>query len=85
MYRFTLTFDSSPIKGEGDSVGCVVLLLPCPVDSRLRGNDRGGVVGVRLIDRMVGILLFRFGFRGVGILGLGFVVGLGLAGCVFFG
>ena len=52
MYRFTLTFDSSPIKGEGDSVGCVVLLLPCPVDSRLRGNDRGGVVGVRLIDRV---------------------------------
>ena len=41
---FTLTFDSSPIKGEGDSVGCVVLLLPRPVDvdSRLRGND--GVV-----------------------------------------
>lgn len=35
------------------------------------------------------ILLFSFGcwvvFRVVGILGLGFVVDLGLAGCVFFG
>lgn len=40
---------------------------------------------MRLIDRMVGILLFRFGFCGVGILGLGFVVDLRLAGCVFFG
>ena len=28
---FTLTFDSSPIKGEGDMVG-VVLLLSRPVD-----------------------------------------------------
>ena len=27
---FTLTFDSSPIKGEGDMVGCVGLLLPVP-------------------------------------------------------
>ena len=38
----TLTFDSSLIKGEGDSVGCFVLLLPLlphPVVSRLRGND----------------------------------------------
>ena len=26
---FTLTFDSSPIKGEGDSVGCVGLSC-CP-------------------------------------------------------
>ena len=25
---FTLTFDSSPIKGEGDSVGCVAASLP---------------------------------------------------------
>ena len=32
----------SPIKGEGDSVGCVVLLSPHPVDSRLRGNDGPG-------------------------------------------
>ena len=38
----TLTFDSSPIKGKGIlSVG-VVLLLPRPVDSRLRGNDGPG-------------------------------------------
>ena len=29
-------FDSSPIKGEGDSVGCVVLLLPRPVDIALK-------------------------------------------------
>ena len=33
---FTLTFDSSPIKGEGDCVGCVVLLLPRPVDTALK-------------------------------------------------
>ena len=32
---FTLTFDSSPIKGEGDMVG-VVLLLPRPVDTALK-------------------------------------------------
>ena len=38
---FTLTFDSSPIKGEG-VYGCVVLLSPRPVDSRLRGNDGEG-------------------------------------------
>ena len=42
---FTLTFDSSPIKGEGDWL--VVLScsssLPCrPVVSRLRGNDGEG-------------------------------------------
>ena len=36
---FTLTFDSSPIKGEGILLVGVVLLLPRPVDSRLRGND----------------------------------------------
>ena len=35
---FTLTFDSSPIKGEGESGWCC-LVSPCPVDSRLRGND----------------------------------------------
>ena len=30
IYRFiALAFDSSPIKGEGDSVGCVVVALPC--------------------------------------------------------
>ena len=33
---FTLTFDSSPIKGEGDSVGCFGLLLPCSVDTALK-------------------------------------------------
>ena len=33
---FTLAFDSSPIKGEGDSVGWFVLLLPCPVDTALK-------------------------------------------------
>ena len=33
---FTLTFDSSPIKGEGDSVGCVVLLLTRAAPSGLR-------------------------------------------------
>ena len=45
---FTLTFDSSPIKGEGIlSVG-VVLLLPRPVVSRLRRNDGPGLgVGTR--------------------------------------
>ena len=32
----TLTFDSSAVKGEGDSVGCVVLLLPRPVDTALK-------------------------------------------------
>ena len=32
-------FDSSPIKGEGVLLVGAVLLLPCPVDSRLRGND----------------------------------------------
>ena len=40
-------FDSSVIKGEGDSVGCFGLLLPrtpCPVVSRLRGNDGVGDV-----------------------------------------
>ena len=40
-------------------------------------------------DEVVVILLFSFGcwvfLRLVGILGLGFVVSLGLAGCVFFG
>ena len=35
---------SSSIKGEGDSVGCFVLLSPIPVDSRLRGNDGEGRV-----------------------------------------
>ena len=39
---FTLTFDSSPIKGEGDWL-VVLDLFTCvmrrPVDSRLRGND----------------------------------------------
>ena len=38
----TLTFDSSPIKGEGVYGWCclvVVPVVPCPVDSRLRGND----------------------------------------------
>ena len=39
---FTLTLALSH-QGRGDSVGCVVLLLPVspcrPVDSRLRGND----------------------------------------------
>ena len=60
---FTLTFDSSPIKGEGDSVGCFGLLAasPCgycleasmtailhhPVDSRLRGNDSEGCDATR--------------------------------------
>ena len=33
---FTLTFDSSPIKGEGESVDCVVLLSPRPVDTALK-------------------------------------------------
>ena len=33
---------SSPVKGEGDNGGCVVLLSPRPVDSRLRGNDGPG-------------------------------------------
>ena len=33
---FTLTFDSSPIKGEGDLVGCFVLLPPRPVDTALK-------------------------------------------------
>ena len=43
---FTLTFDSSPIKGEGILSVCVVLLSssPRPVVSRLRGND--GVAGL---------------------------------------
>ena len=38
---FTLTFDSSPIKGEGILEVGVVLLAPSlhRVDSRLRGND----------------------------------------------
>ena len=27
---FTLTFDSSPIKGEGDSVGCIVCSFLAP-------------------------------------------------------
>ena len=35
-------FDSSLIKGEGDSVGWHVSLSPHPVDSRLRGNDGEG-------------------------------------------
>ena len=34
---FTLTFDSSPIKGEG--IRLVLACCPRPVDSRLRGND----------------------------------------------
>ena len=33
---------SSLVKGEGDNGGCVVLLSPRPVDSRLRGNDGPG-------------------------------------------
>ena len=33
-------FDSSSVKGEGDSVGVGLLASsPHPVDSRLRGND----------------------------------------------
>ena len=38
---FTLTFDSSPIKGEGMEV-VLSWCLPCPVVSRLRGNDGPG-------------------------------------------
>ena len=37
---FTLTFDSSPIKGEGELVGCVGLVSPVPpcrhVDTALK-------------------------------------------------
>ena len=36
---FTLTFDSSPIKGEGKVLGLSYSPSPHPVDSRLRGND----------------------------------------------
>ena len=32
----TLTFDSSPIKGEGELVGCFGLLSPHPVDTALK-------------------------------------------------
>ena len=38
----TVGFAKVSIKGEGDSVGCVVSLSPHPVDSRLRGNDGPG-------------------------------------------
>ena len=40
-----------PSRERGYSVGCVVLLSPRPVDSRLRGNDgedtRGMTVKIR--------------------------------------
>ena len=36
LSSFTLTFDSSPIKGEGDSVGWFVLLCAPPFTSGLR-------------------------------------------------
>ena len=41
----TLTFDSSPIKGEGDSVGCFVLLPARPPHLWIADQVRNGGVG----------------------------------------
>ena len=41
MMVVTLTFDSSPIKGEGDSVGCVVLLSSPPCGYCLKASMTG--------------------------------------------
>ena len=42
----TLTFDSSPIKGEGDSVGCFVLLLAATLPLWIADQVRNDVVVV---------------------------------------
>ena len=69
---FTLTFDSSPIKGEGDMVG-LDCCLPChPVDSRLRGNDGPELVLSRCHPHLAlwfpayaGMTVMRCGIDGV--------------------
>ena len=56
---FTLTFDSSPIKGEGKVVGLSYSPSPHPVDSRLRGNDGDGFTSGYLVRRRFLYLILR--------------------------